>query len=191
MRINYNGHDITISDSSTVILSHGRLEIRPINPPKSVYIPLKIGPDHRTYRPSIDEFNADVAALKRHQTINTAPLTETVRSGNGHKAAKIRSLNEEEKNHIRVWFNALNGEIRPDACVRLHTSMKTKTEISIFQITGFVTYLHSQVMSGLATVRNIDRYLAYLQSHRDMWAKYNSPKYAAMRAKNHFVAQLV
>jgi hypothetical protein len=187
--ISFNGQSVTLPDDAKAIVANGRLEIfSPIIPPKPVYIPLKIGPDHKTYRPSLEEFNADKA---RHQAINTTPLTETVRSGNGHKAAKLRGLDDNEKSHIRRFFQAVNGEIRPDACVKLHNSMTTKSEISIFQITGFVTYLHGQVMAGLETVRDLNRYMTYLQSHRNMWAKYNSPKYAAMRARNHMNTQLV
>ena len=165
----YNGQTITIPDDAKVIVTAKGLEIiNPVSTPKPETKPATV-----------------------HQTVNTKALTEVVRSGNGHKIAKVRSLNDDEKNHIRRYFQAVNGEIRPDSCVALRNAMPTKAEISIFQVTGFVTYLHGEVMAGLATVRNLPRYLAYLQSHRAMWAKYNSPKYAAMRLKNHCTEQLV
>ena len=190
--ISVNGHTISLPDDAKAVFTSNGLEIiRPVNPPKSAYIPLKIGPDHNTYRPTEEEFNADRA---KHQTVNTSALTETVRSGNGHKIAKVRSLSDHEKNRIRVFFQAVNGEIRPDSCTRLWQSMVQEPDskdISVFQVTGFVTYLHGQVMGGVDTVRNLPRYLAYLQTHREMWLKYNSPKYAAMRLNNHVNHQLV
>jgi hypothetical protein len=166
MFININGQDVNVSELKIV---DNRLVIRTINPPK---------PDK----------------LVEHQTVNTSALTETVRSGNGHKIAKVRSLSDHEKNRIRVFFQAVNGEIRPDSCTRLWQSMVQEPDskdISVFQVTGFVTYLHGQVMGGVDTVRNLPRYLAYLQTHREMWLKYNSPKYAAMRLNNHVNHQLV
>lgn len=165
MFININGRDVNVSNIKIV---NNRLVIQTVNPPK----------------PEIPE----------HQTVNTAALTQTIRSGNGHKIAKVRSLSDSEKNRIRVFFQAVNGEIRPDSCRRLWESMTQEPDskdVSVFQITGFVTYLHNEVMGGLATVRNLPRYLAYLQSHREMWAKYNSPKYAAMRVRNHVSHELV
>jgi hypothetical protein len=189
--ISFNGQTVSLPDNAKAILTASGLEIiNPVNTPTPAYIPLKIGPDRKLYRPTEAEFNADVARAK-HQTVDTKALTEVVRSGNGHKTAKVRDLNDDEKNHIRRFFQAVNGEIRPDACVALRNSMTTKSEISIFQVTGFVTYMHGEIMAGLATVRNLPRYLAYLQSHRAMWAKYNSPKYAAMRLQNHCTEQLV
>jgi hypothetical protein len=165
--ISFNGQTVTLPDNAKAVITAGRLEIiNPVNPPK-------------------------VTPLPKHQTVNTKALSEVVRSGNGHKIAKVRGLDDDEKNHIRRFFQAVNGEIRPDACVALRNAMPTKAEISIFQVTGFVTYMHGEVMAGLATVRNLPRYLAYLQSHRAMWAKYNSPKYAAMRLQNHCTEQLV
>ena len=188
--ISFNGQTVTLPDDAKAILTASGLEIiNPVSTPKPAYIPLKIS-GGKAYRPTEAEWNADIARAK-HQTVNTKALTEVVRSGNGHKIAKVRSLNDDEKNHIRRYFQAVNGEIRPDSCVALRNAMPTKSEISIFQVTGFVTYLHGEVMAGLATVRNLPRYLAYLQSHRAMWAKYNSPKYAAMRLKNHCTEQLV
>ena len=167
--ISYNDQTITLPDNAKAYITAGRLEIvYPENPP--------------------------LPERAKHQTVNTAALTQTLRSGNGHKVAKVRSLFDSEKDRIRTFFQAVNGEIRPDSCTRLWKSMAQEPEskdISIFQVTGFVTYLHSEVMAGLASVRNLPRYMAYLQTHRDMWLKYKSDKYAAMRLANHVNHQLV
>jgi hypothetical protein len=158
MNITYNGQTVEVnSDHVTINLSStGGLEIKAINKP----------------------VHTEVV----HQVINTAPLTQTVRSGNGHKSLKVRGLDDAERDKIRRFFLAYNGEIKPDACVSLHKTMSP--DLAIFQITGFVTYLHGECRKGLVPLRNYARYETYLQSHRDQWATYNSPKYVSMRAKN-------
>ena len=102
------------------------------------------------------------------------------RNGNGHAKNKVRSLLDGEKDSIRTEFLSLNGQIDEDACVRIKTN-KMPPEVSIFQVTGFVTFLHLKVASGEFNVRDPNAYITFLQSHRDMWARYNSPKYAALR----------
>jgi hypothetical protein len=102
------------------------------------------------------------------------------RSGNGHKVAKIRSLYGNEKDMIRAEFLRLNGQITEDACKPILAGLDK--DVSIFQVTGFMTYLHSQVAGGALEVSDIASYLTFLQGHRSLWARYNSPKYAAMRA---------
>jgi len=173
--ITVNGQTISLPDGVKAVFTSKGLEIiNPITPQKP-----------ETIQPKIET---------SHQTVNTAALTQTVRSGNGHKIAKVRSLSDHEKDRIRKFFQAVNGEIRPDSCRRLWESMTQEPDskdISVFQVTGFVTYMHSEVMGGLASVRDLPRYMAYLQSHREMWLKYNSPKYAAMRVSNHVNHELV
>ena len=104
------------------------------------------------------------------------------RNGNGHKSLKIRDLEDGERDLIRAAFMAINGQITEDACKPIHA--RIDQVISIAQVTGFVSYLHGQVMGGAFKVRDMDSYMTFLQSHRDLWATYNSPKYVAMRAKN-------
>jgi hypothetical protein len=109
------------------------------------------------------------------------PAATPKRSGNGHARNKVRSLLDGEKDSIRTEFLSLNGQIDEDACVRLKLN-KMPPEVSIFQVTGFVTYLHLKVAGGELNVRDLPAYLAFLQTHRDMWARYNSQKYIDMRA---------
>jgi hypothetical protein len=107
------------------------------------------------------------------------------RSGNGHKIAKIRSLYGSEKDTIKAEFLNMNGQIAEDACKFIHARLGN--EVSIFQVTGFVTYLHSMIAGGSLEVRDMASYLTFLQGHRNLWAKWNSPKYQAMRANAAFV----
>ena len=104
------------------------------------------------------------------------------RNGNGHKSLKIRGLEDGERDLIRAEFMNLNGQIYEDACKPIHS--KIDQVISIAQVTGFISYLHGQVIGGVWQVRDMDAYMTFLQSHRDLWATYNSPKYVAMRARN-------
>jgi hypothetical protein len=112
----------------------------------------------------------------------STPAVAKPRSGNGHKKEKIRSLLDSEKDHIRTQFSLVNGQIADDACVGIKGNPQIGAEISIFQVTGFVTYLHKQVAMGKLILNDINKYLEFLQGHRDLWARYNSPKYQAMRA---------
>lgn len=102
------------------------------------------------------------------------------RTGNGHGRKKKRDLTNDEKNTIKSEFTAMNGQIAEDACVEIHK--KFDPDVTIFQVTGFVTLMHKYVREGKITLSNIDNYEKFLQQHRDLWATYNSRKYIAMRA---------
>jgi hypothetical protein len=112
----------------------------------------------------------------------SAPVTTTKRNGNGHKSAKVRDLLDGEKDHIRSCFQGCNGQIAEDKCVDMKQHTQIGTEISIFQVTGFVTYLHKEIAMGKSSVGDMDAYLKFLQGHRSLWSTWNSPKYQAMRA---------
>ena len=103
-----------------------------------------------------------------------------VRSGNGHRHVKVRNLFDDEKNTIRSVFVAEDGVAENDRWVRLHRDMDSV--VGIFQITGFVSYLHRTVAMGRLTLNNLPRYLEYMRTKHNLWATYNSPKYIAMRA---------
>jgi len=115
-----------------------------------------------------------------HQT--TTMPTPVKRTGNGHKSKKVRSLLDAEKDTIRAEFVAINGQIAEDACKPIHSKMDP--EISIFQVTGFVTYLHSKVAAGALQLKDLSAYVEFLKGHRKLWATYDSPKYRALRQKN-------
>ena len=140
--------------------------------------PLDLDPDVKKY-----------LGLPSGSTQPAAPVDPGVapvkRSGNGHKAKKVRDLMGDEKDTIRAEFLAVNGQIAEDVCKPILGMMQTGA--TIFQVTGFVTYLHSKVMSGLLKVRDGDAYIEFLKSHRKLWETYNSPKYQALRRKNSIV----
>lgn len=111
------------------------------------------------------------------------PATEDrkARNGNGHASKKVRDLNDNEKDIIRAGFTSLNGQIHEDACKPIHDRLNP--EVSMAQVTGFVTYLHGRVASGALTLKDMPAYLTFIEGHRDLWATYNSPKYQALRGK--------
>lgn len=112
--------------------------------------------------------------------------TTKPRNGNGHKVGKKRSLQDSERDSIRTFFMTKGGCIEDDDCVAFHKGMGSRLgtvpDISIFQVTGFVTYLHKEVAAGNITFPDMAKYLNWIQSHRDLWAQYNSPKYSGMRS---------
>lgn len=116
---------------------------------------------------------------KRLKKQRVEPSTGT--SGNGHVARKVRDLTDSERDFIRSSFVNWNGQVEDDTCVN-EIKPKLDDEVTIFQITGFVTYLHNQVAAGQLQLTNVSGYLDFIQKHRDLWAKYDSPKYRAMRA---------
>lgn len=101
------------------------------------------------------------------------------RTGNGHKIAKKRKLTDQEKDDIRSFFLQKSGMIGDDDCVAHHKAMDQI--VTIFQVTGFCTYLHKKVAMGDLTLTNLPGYVAWMQTRRDLWAQYDSPKYKAMR----------
>lgn len=117
-------------------------------------------------------------SLPEKRVDNLLPLPRK-RSGNGHKSEKKRDLTDSEKDFIRAQFMKLNGQFEEDACVKIKKQLHP--DIAIFQITGFVTYIHLQIARGEIKVPDMNKYLQFIQSHRNKWATYNSPKYQAMR----------
>jgi hypothetical protein len=118
--------------------------------------------------------------LQSEHIYHTKATTE-LSSKNGHKKEKIRDLYDSEKEKIQIWFEQLNGCIANNACVEFKRQFDA--EVKIFQITGYVTALHSNVRRGLIVLRNMEKYEDYLMSHRNLWASYNSPKYVVLRER--------
>jgi ribosomal protein L7/L12 len=109
------------------------------------------------------------------------PVTlRTIRSGNGHKVGIKRKMNSAEKDLIRAEFMNKNGLAENDYWVGFKKG-KIDDEIGIFQITGFVSYLHRQVAFGSIDLPNLPEYISWMKTKRDLWAQYNSPKYTEYR----------
>jgi len=129
------------------------------------------------------DLDKKLKALERPAPLDTStPAVARPRNGNGHKKEKIRSLLDAEKDFIRTNFSALNGQIKDDVCVEMKQNVAIGAEVGIFQVTGFVTYLHGRVAAGELILNDLPAYLEFIKGHRDLWARYNSPKYAAMRS---------
>lgn len=101
-------------------------------------------------------------------------------SKNGHKVEKVRDLLDSERDCLRGEFIRKNGITNEDDCVSIKED-RMGPEVAIFQVTGFFTYLHAEVAKGKIVLRDMSAYLNHLMSMRALYARYNSPKYVAMR----------
>ena len=81
------------------------------------------------------------------------------RIGNGHKVLKKRKLAEWEKNIIRTEFIKLNGIIHED--FTLPIKAKLGSDVSPFQVTGFVTLLHKYVKDGSLKLSDMNAYWSH------------------------------
>jgi hypothetical protein len=119
-------------------------------------------------------------------TIPSAPTrrvrpAQTKTSGNGHTAAKTRELEEFERNKIETkLFIPNNGQIENDMCVEF--KMKhLPDDVTIFQVTGYVTALHGRVRNGKLHLRNMEAYERFLRAHQSLWRTYESARYQNMK----------
>jgi hypothetical protein len=114
---------------------------------------------------------------------STTPVTGTQRKGNGHAPGKKRKLNNPEKDNIKAEFMALNGEFEDakKSCTALLPQMGT--DVTVWQITGFVSYLHREIAANQLQVPDMDAYMKFIENHRRLWAQYNSQKYQNLRAQ--------
>ena len=93
---------------------------------------------------------------------------------------------DDEKDIIRQAFTNHDGIIEDKDCTAIHKLMGQ--DCTVFQVTGFVTYLHKQVAMGRIILNNYSNYEASLKKKRSLWTTYNSPKYRAMRKSGSGVA---
>ena len=128
---------------------------------------------------TLADIEADINGVPAPAASPVAPIVNQKRSGNGHVAAKKRDLDSTEKDRVRQEFLNLNGQIAQDACLPM--LKQCGSEATIFQVTGFVTYLHRLVAMGKLLVTDQQAYETYLQGHRKLWETYNSLKYRTMR----------
>lgn len=108
------------------------------------------------------------------------------RSGNGHKSTKIRDLYDTERDSMRFkLFLPKNGQISDDDCVAFRSS-SLPSEVSIFQVTGFISVLHTEVAEGRTQVNDLPTYETWmrLKYGGTLWARYNHPLYVKVRGQN-------
>jgi hypothetical protein len=110
------------------------------------------------------------------------------RMGNGHKSEKKRDLRDSERNLIKNFlFIPKNGQIDNDDCVVFKNMIKDELDdIAIFQVTGFVSVLHTDVASGSLMVNDLVAYESWMRTKYGgtLWARYNLPLYVKTRAIN-------
>jgi hypothetical protein len=106
------------------------------------------------------------------------------RSGNGHQKTKKRPLSDTERDSLRNFFLARNGQIEDDNCVKWRTDNNDPV-VGIFQVTGFISYLHREVAEGRTMVRNLASYEEWMRTkYGQLWAQYNEPRFVAVREQN-------
>ena len=103
-------------------------------------------------------------------------------SGNNHRQAKVRNLTQAERDKIETQlFLANNGQIDHDQCVKF--KVKLAPEVTIFQVTGWVTACHAKVTRGELKVNNREEYDKFIANHRSVWVTYDSEKYRSMKTR--------
>jgi|GEM_PF-5121005 len=124
--------------------------------------------------PMTQERDPEVSSVKLQSV--PEPEQKRVRNGNGHVIAKKRRLNDDEKDFIRKAFRIKDGCIGEDDCVDMldkgplpKPRVSTDPPLSIFQITGFVSYLHREVRKGKIELSDPSRYDKFLRE------KYGTP----------------
>ena len=129
--------------------------------------------------PVVPETKREVVEAKRP---SPAPQTrDSDKALNKHEALYRRPLNPHEETIIKVEFLKLNGVFEPlkKDCTRIKNLLGD--EVSVFQVSGYVTRLHKLAMSGELEMKDRRAYLATLRSHRNHWLTYEGEKYDEMR----------
>ena len=96
----------------------------------------------------------------------------------------VRSLNRKEERLILREFLKLNGVFVPrnKDCSRIRALLPD--DITVRQVSGYVTKLHKQAATGNLEMPDNRAYRATLRAHRKHWRTYSGDKYDAMRAKD-------
>ena len=120
---------------------------------------------------------------KIQQAVEVKKTPPPAESGNRHASTARRPLSDREKAFIRREFLKLNGVFDPNQkhCTRIKEALGD--EVSVFQVSRYVTCLHNQAKSGDLEMTNRRAYLSTLRSHRNHWLTYNGEKYDEMRKK--------
>lgn len=84
--------------------------------------------------------------------------TQSKRNGNGHKSEKHRSLTDAEKVSITKLFIVRDGRISNEDLVSFKNRHDSFDDISIFQITGWVSVLHRFVAAGKLALKDLTSY---------------------------------
>ena len=122
------------------------------------------------------------------------PKSDT--AGNKHARNFQRKLTEHEEALIKRAFLKLNGIFDPNKqdCSRIRDTLPAPDEISVFQVSGYVTKLHRAAASGELELKDRRAYLTAIRAHRKHWLTYEGEKYDQMRerkgSENHSSSQI-
>jgi hypothetical protein len=117
-------------------------------------------------------------------TVRVEPKLTTPAATAPHAVPRFsRPLTEKEEALIKREFIALNGIFEPlkKDCTRIKNLLGE--EVSVFQVSGYVTKLHKLAREGTLELSDRRAYLATLRSHRKHWLTYQGEKYEEMRAR--------
>lgn len=120
------------------------------------------------------------------QTETKVPRQYKKRVGNGHKKVKVRDLYDNERDIMRYkLFLPKNGQISDDDCVTFK-AQHLPAEVAIFQVTGFISVLHTEVAEGKTQVDDLVAYENWMRVKYGgtLWLRYNLPRYVKVRSLN-------
>jgi hypothetical protein len=150
--------------------------------PPPVEVPISPNPSPDVVATVSEEIKVFVESKRKYKRV-----------GNGHKSEKTRDLFDFERDLIRNdLFLPKNGMIEVDDCVafrieRIHDPAGNSTfnAIAIFQVTGYVSVLHTYVAEGRLMLKDICAYEEWMcTKYGKLWARYNHPLYVTARMAN-------
>ena len=128
-----------------------------------------------------------IAAKVQGKAVVIEPKTTRAykqREGNGHKIGKVRGLINPERDRMREFFINHNGQIGDDDCVNNKTFF-VASDVTIFQVTGFISVLHNDVAEGQIQLKDLPSYEQWMRAkYGGLWARYNNPMYVTVRKQN-------
>lgn len=142
--------------------------------------------------PTLEQFQAslpgpEVIGIAEKEVIIVQPKPTRnykQRTGNGHAVAKVRKLTDEEKTKIRKWYVIKSGMIDKRDCTEFKIDC-FPSEITVWQITGFVSLLHNEVAEGVIGLPQILSYVNWIKDRQGaLWARWNNPQYIKVRHAN-------
>jgi len=107
------------------------------------------------------------------------------RTGNGHRKQAVRKFLDCERDYMRSVFQEKNGQLEHGDCAIIKRDLLDGNEIAIWQVVGFISYLHRSVASGVTLLRDPPSYLTWMQNkYPALFAQFNSEKYRQLRRYN-------
>ena len=115
--------------------------------------------------------------------IQAQPSGAPKKNRNGHKSSFERKLNHAERDLFRAHFIRKNGQFNEDDCTTLKALVDPK--VGIFQVTGFISYLHRDVAQGRTELPDLARYCEWMRTkYGNLWAQFNKPLFVEARQAN-------